>query len=236
MHTSFNKKFLASVVIGSLALIIFSALYLFSTTEANKAELAYAEHSFLGKQAGAVIPASCNSNPPVSHFSGPPPDCPDMCQLSSNPDVSSKTTYSPVSNSCVCINGKTNPPNCSLPEVEIAFRPSSNDSSQIDYFGLTFTTSATAASMGQRVKLTWAASGRGVTCTASGGWTGNKSWKGSEDVTFSRSACLGGWNAQYTLTCTNRSNVTKTESVYVRYTNPSYDLCECNPSHKICRM
>lgn len=53
-------------------------MYLFTSQTPSIFELSFTEHSeMLGKDAGSVIPASCNSMPPTSHFAG---DCPVVVQ------------------------------------------------------------------------------------------------------------------------------------------------------------
>lgn len=50
----------------------------YANSIAPTAELAFNERSLLGERAGSVVPASCNSEPPTSHFIG---DCPPVVKL-----------------------------------------------------------------------------------------------------------------------------------------------------------
>lgn len=54
----------------------------------HTSELMFLEFSILGKGAGSVIPASCDSAPPTSHFSG---DCDPMLNIGVGGDTSSFT-------------------------------------------------------------------------------------------------------------------------------------------------
>ncbi len=56
-----------------IVLMAFSFVF-FITKDKNPhvSELSFIEHSIIGKQAGTVIPASCNSSPSTSHWAG---DC-----------------------------------------------------------------------------------------------------------------------------------------------------------------
>lgn len=60
--------------IGICVMLFTIVLYLISREKVFTAELNYAEYSeVLGRSAGGLIPASCESSPPTSHYSG---DCP----------------------------------------------------------------------------------------------------------------------------------------------------------------
>ena len=73
-HVSSHKKtytplfsFIALSTIG-----LFVVFFLTRGAMPHTSELAFTEHSILGRNAGSVIPASCNSSPPTDHFLG---DC-----------------------------------------------------------------------------------------------------------------------------------------------------------------
>lgn len=56
--------------------VLVSVFFITRGPNPHVSELAYIEHSNLGKEAGSMIPASCNSAPPTSHFNG---DCVTTC-------------------------------------------------------------------------------------------------------------------------------------------------------------
>jgi hypothetical protein len=64
-----KKQFFAC----ALGIVLVLIAYVLMRPDASLFELSYAEYSrFLGEEAGAVIPASCNSVPPTNHLG----DCP----------------------------------------------------------------------------------------------------------------------------------------------------------------
>jgi hypothetical protein len=67
---SFYKVGLSAVGLVSIAMV--AVFFVTRGVTPHTSELAFTEHSTLGKDAGSVIPASCNSNPPTDHFNG---DC-----------------------------------------------------------------------------------------------------------------------------------------------------------------
>lgn len=57
----------------ALTLVVFISLFYVTNAQSHFAsELSFIEHSILGKDAGSVIPASCESTPSTNHFAG---DC-----------------------------------------------------------------------------------------------------------------------------------------------------------------
>lgn len=221
---NFKKTILLTLALVTSILVIYSLISYFSFGP-SRAELSYTEYSYLGKSAGGVIPASCNSVPPFSHFTN---DCPTMCSLSGNPQVKNNTVYSPASNSCVCRNGKTNPPTCDSPNLEIKFGSGSNP-----LFTANFTTDTTRTS-GGRANLSWVTTGPGViSCTAGNAWSGSKGSGGSEAVYYHPSCGSQGLSRRYTLSCNNGVKTINKE-LYIYFESPYDDPCECD-SKRICR-
>lgn len=231
MFTSITQKSVVGVILSALlALIIGMTGYVFFSGEASKAELAFAEHSLLGKQAGAVIPASCNSIPPFSHFGGANPDCSQMCALSGNPDVRNNTQYSAASNSCVCTNGKTNPPNCDRPITEIAFKGAGAGATGSNLKTLILSISADKQEprLGTPITLTWSVTGGDASCRASGNWSGLKQKGGTESVTIKRCTQTD-YPAKYSLSCTNNATgVTEDTALYIKYKGLSSKSAVCS--------
>ncbi|MEZ4195483.1 MAG: hypothetical protein R3B53_03805 [Candidatus Paceibacterota bacterium] len=76
-----------------LSLLILAVAYEYLNKEVSIFELTFAEHSnLLGESGGAVLPASCSSNPPTNHSAG---DCPPLVYVgirSSNNSVGATIT------------------------------------------------------------------------------------------------------------------------------------------------
>lgn len=68
-----NKEYF--FLVGFLIIIV-SGFFITRGAFPYSSELSYIEHSILGKDAGSVVPASCSSAPPGSHFNG---DCTYTC-------------------------------------------------------------------------------------------------------------------------------------------------------------
>ncbi len=194
------------------ALLLFAGLVLvFDLTRGtpNTTELSFAEKG--AGLAGAVIPASCESVPPYSHSIG---DCPQMCQLSANPDVVNNTEYSWTTNTCVCKNGKSNPPTCDLPNVQVAFSAQGSPNPIPPALAVTFSSNMSQADSGYDMPvLSWNVTGSGVTCN-SNGWKANPVTPlPTGTKTVSKISTYRG-TAQYDLSCSTASQ-TITRSVYI---------------------
>ncbi len=76
MKHQFKKYSRSMRTLGTSLFIVVAAFsfIFFVTKDKNPhiSELSFVEHSVLGKKAGSVIPASCNSSPSTSHWAG---DC-----------------------------------------------------------------------------------------------------------------------------------------------------------------
>lgn len=69
----------AAATILFIAVVIFFLVSLGYFSNPSQFELSFAEYSnVLGEMGGAVLPASCNSNPPQEHFGG---DCPPVVEV-----------------------------------------------------------------------------------------------------------------------------------------------------------
>ncbi len=78
---------------------------------------------------------------------------------------------------------------------------------QVQNVSVSLSANPTTITQGNSSVLSWS-SNNAVSCSASGGWSGNKNLSGSETVT-------PGVNTSFTLTCQNSSGQTDTESVTV---------------------
>lgn len=101
------------ILLGSMAYTTFNHS---KNKIAHSSEIAFTEHSPLGEKGGSVVPASCESNPPLSHWGGASPDCPSVCILygfdSDNNAIYNGPSdytkyYDATSNSCKCDNRST---------------------------------------------------------------------------------------------------------------------------------
>lgn len=72
--------------LGAVSLIAVSLFFATRSALPATSELAFQERSLLGKHIGSVIPASCDSVPPVSHFEG---DCEPIVNLGVGTDLGS---------------------------------------------------------------------------------------------------------------------------------------------------
>ncbi len=152
-------------------------------------ELTFKEHSLSAGKIGNVLPASCVSN--VSHFTN---DCDQICIGATNVLVNTNTYYNPGTNSCVCNNGKINPPFCDDPidpKVILSATPSSTVIPTIT----SFTADRTDLSYGGSTYLRWSAS-NATSCSGSWGQVG---------IPLSSSVYTGALRVDrtFTLTCYN---------------------------------
>lgn len=176
----FKKKLYAFTT----TLFVFGIASFFILQKPVAPELTFKEHSLSAGKIGNVLPASCTST--VSHFTN---DCTRICSGSSNILVRTNTYYDPGTNSCVCNNGKTNPPVCNEPAVILTadnlLQPSINS----------FTVDNNNLNYGNGTYLRW-----GVTNAA----TCNGSW-GQTGLPFTSSYYTGilRVDKNYTLTCYN---------------------------------
>ncbi len=75
-HVSSGKKyFLKSLPTLGVIFLLIGIFFLTKSPTPYVSELAFTEHSSKGNITGSVIPASCESSPPTSHFAG---DCVDL--------------------------------------------------------------------------------------------------------------------------------------------------------------
>ncbi len=233
-----QAKWIWGVVgILTLAITLVTSGFLYVTGDASRAELAYAEYSLVGKEAGSVIPASCNSIPPYSHRAG---DCPQMCEMSPNPDVRNNTVYSAVTNSCVCKDGsKNNPPSCDEPSVKLFFDNSDNNGGSsrfADFIVVDLSAASGEFSPNNPLRLSWNAIGpRGMTCVAASpiGFSGEVRRSGEGSYTI-QNECVRTGSKSISLTCSAPGIEPVKKVVYARFVNSAYDVCECDPFAKNC--
>lgn len=197
-----NVLIVTSVGISSVGLMV--AVFYF-TAEANPhaSELAFIENSSVDSIRGSVIPASCESNPPVNHGG----DC--SCSIDAGACTSFvaggcyKTISWAVSwpsgtaqlwrvNSAVA-NGNSGSRSELIPPGGIQYSVRRADGATLPACSTTvagppaatllFSPSPATINPGDSSTLSWSTTGA-VTCTASGGWSGAKSVTGgSESVT-----------------------------------------------------
>jgi hypothetical protein len=204
-----HKKilFLASIML--LIPVIF-----FTTRGISPAmsELSFIEKStVLGKDSGSVVPASCDSSPQMSHFSG---DCTTICSTSANPLYVSNTVYDFASNSCVCANGRPDVPNCTVPSVALTLTQGVGSS---PYLTVSLSIDDDYVFMGEATTVRWGVTGTGVSCTASGSWT-NTNVNPLSSGSYSTGPYSGSFDRPrtYALSCTNGTQ-TITRSVYATF-------------------
>jgi hypothetical protein len=202
------------ITVGATSLGFF--LFLFIITKFQTPS--FSELSFIEKSShavGSVIPASCDSSPAVSHFSG---DCPSICSGSANPLYSSNTIYDNASNMCVCANGSpvSTVPDCPPPVVKVNL-------TNTPYVFLKINSFAAADIYVDRciqnsTTINWNVSGAD-SCT--GSWAGSISSSGSYSATVSGTA---GQTQSYTITCNKAgaTSVSAHESVYFTRSDASY--------------
>jgi hypothetical protein len=208
------KKTIFSVSLFSsfFAITLISVFFATKGLTPSLSELSFVEHSSLGRKAGTVIPASCDSSPVYSHFvgdtlTGPGSPC-DPCKLSSDPQTAANTHFDDPTQRCVCDNGGGNIPVCTAPVVQIAF---GNSYPFLIASNVTFTVDETYVEYGTGgTYLRWVATGA-TSCSLSGSLVVASLAlpSGSRHITSSGGA------QKYILTCTDGSStVVKTLSVH----------------------
>ncbi len=105
-----NKKIHKQHYIGlGIFIFLFAIVSIFFITRGVtpfSSELAYIEHSILGKDAGSVVPASCNSAPPTSHVLN---DCTTTCWNGTTYDPYLSPESCPAPRNCTSASGVTYP-------------------------------------------------------------------------------------------------------------------------------
>ncbi len=109
LHGFHKKLKKQSYTLFAVFILLFASVSFFFITRGaipHSSELAYIEHSILGKDAGSVVPASCNSVPPTSHFLN---DCTTTCWNGTVYDPYLSPGSCPPPRNCISLAGITYP-------------------------------------------------------------------------------------------------------------------------------
>ena len=186
MKKRVSKKKL-SVFLITLSVLGIASFFILQ--KPTTSELTFKEHSLSAGKIGNVLPASCASN--VSHFAN---DCDQICIRATNVLVNTRTHYDSGTNSCVCNNGKINPPFCDDPiDPKVILSPTLL--STVVPTITSFTADNTYLSYGGATYLRWSAYDA---TSCSGSW-------GQVGIPLSSSVYTGALRVDrtFTLTCYN---------------------------------
>lgn len=106
INKKIHKEHYTSVGVFIVLFALVSVFFITRGATPFSSELAYIEHSILGKDAGSVVPASCNSAPPTSHRLN---DCTTTCWNGTTYDPYLSPGSCPTPSSCTSDAGNTYP-------------------------------------------------------------------------------------------------------------------------------
>ena len=224
-NTVVSKTVLAFLVV---VVFLYGTFLITRGKTPHVSELSFVSQSSSANISGSVVPASCNSNPPVSHWGcvpgnpagqadiGTPPSC-NVCPVG--------LTYNCAQNACLCDNGAlySSRPLCNkFNNVKVSFGANN------PYNNLTFTTDTIYVDYGSQATLTWSNTNSAATCVRSG--TSNTGiWVSSPSVGYQGTFSTEVYTAstmitkRYTMTCTYNGESSE-KNQYITFEGSTADL------------